>query len=820
MKKRKETYLAWILAVALILTGISLPGQTKFVKADSDFGTTRTYSDSVTATVANKKAPSADWSEFEVSLTNNTGENICDWIVVLQVPSGKAGSFKCWNATFAADGDTIYLYPKREGTNAVVAPGHLDVDVPGGGFTSNYVDASQITVKAVYYNKGTKSEYDYSDGTTNDDAGSGSSSGGGSSSATDTSTNKDLTVEYNYAKLLQESLYFYDANMCGTQVEEHCGLNWRGNCHTQDQSVTYQGTTVDVSGGFHDAGDHVKFGLPQGYAASVLGMSYYEFGTSYDELKLTAHLQTITDYFCNYFKRCTVYQNYAERTGDVIAFCYQVGDGNADHGYWGAPEKQTGSRPAYFADSSNPATDEVSVAIAALALNYMNFKNQEDLQTAKDLFAFAQKNSKSCATQGASPFYSSDSWQDDYALAASALYAATGEAAYQTEYNNNKSGINTGWVLDWSNTGCMAAMLADDSSIVAQITNTKSNGSVLDGTFQCIKDWGSCRYNAALQFTGLVYDKMSNTSEYASWAKSQMDYILGNNPNKRCYVVGYHENSSKYPHHRAASCSSDASQISANHYTLLGALVGGPKMNGYYQDDQADYCCNEVALDYNAGLVGAAAGLYYHYKNSTEENYSTTLASQEELSAVGVTKFYEALEGQTGGEEQQTAAPATNTETPSNTGMPAGSATEAPGNSGVTSTNAPVNPEGTKAPNTSGATASPLPQTTLQPSATIVPGNASAGVNGSRNTVNGQTKKTKVTLKKKVLKVKKGKKVRIRIKKKAATDSVKAYKIVGKKKVVKVSRKGVVTGRKKGKTTVKVIMRSGASAKCKIIVKK
>lgn len=44
-----------------------------------------------------------------------------------------------------------------------------------------------------------------------------------------------------------------------------------------------------------------------------------------------------------------------------------------------------------FADASNPATDEVSVAIAALALNYINFGNNGDLKTAKDLFTFVEK---------------------------------------------------------------------------------------------------------------------------------------------------------------------------------------------------------------------------------------------------------------------------------------------------------------------------------------------------------------------------------------------------------------------------------------------
>ena len=45
------------------------------------------------------------------------------------------------------------------------------------------------------------------------------------------------SVEVNYAKLLQESLYFYDANMCGPKVSERSAFSWRGNCHAGDVSV-------------------------------------------------------------------------------------------------------------------------------------------------------------------------------------------------------------------------------------------------------------------------------------------------------------------------------------------------------------------------------------------------------------------------------------------------------------------------------------------------------------------------------------------------------------------------------------------------------
>ena len=99
----------------------------------------------------------------------------------------------------------------------------------------------------------------------------------------------------NYAKLLQESLFFYDANMCGKQVESKGLMSWRSNCHTSDE----------VDGGFHDAGDHAMFGLPQGFTASVLAWSYYEFKDAYDALGQTEHYKTIMNHFCEFFRNST-----------------------------------------------------------------------------------------------------------------------------------------------------------------------------------------------------------------------------------------------------------------------------------------------------------------------------------------------------------------------------------------------------------------------------------------------------------------------------------------------------------------------------------
>lgn len=840
-KKSRRCRIAWLLAVALTLTAGSVPGQFVRVSAETPYETGRSQSGNIDIRITSQDGASNDWSGFDMAVTNNTGQTICDWVIELTVPDGTADKFKCWNATFVADGNTIRLYPARDGNNAVLSPGAMSANTPGGGFASVYVAASDIKAAKVSYNYGSSSAFDYSSGETKDDNGGGN--GGNGSSATDSTTDKNLEIEYNYAKLLQESLYFYDANMCGPQVDDKCALSWRGACHTADTQVTLalngKNYTLDVSGGFHDAGDHVKFGLPQGYAATALGLGYYVFQDAYTELGQAGHLQTITDYFCDYFRRSTVMEG-----GEAVAFCYQVGEGGPDHGYWGPPEKQEGSRKAFFATSSNPATDQVSIAAAALAVNYLNFGSAEDLKTAEALFAFAQKNSKSCATDGVGGFYDSGSWQDDYAVAAAALYQATQDSRYQAEYENHKGSINTGWSLGWNDTAIMASALMKDWDKIGQAAEVYKSAVLLDGVYSCLDDWGSCRHNASMQFVALMYDK-NNTPKYKDWAGSQMRYILGENPNKRCYVVGYNANSSKYPHHRAASRSGDAGQVREDRYTLLGALVGGPKKDGTYHDSQNDYVANEVALDYNAGLVGAAAGLYLAYKDTDLPSHSNLLAAKEELEAIGVTKYYGDLE------QMGTPAPTAGTSQPGQSSEPGESAlpgaSSEPGASGqpdVSSTppDTTVQPGQSSEPGTTdlpGVSGQPsgssAPGVTNQPGASTRPGTTAQPGSTGRPAVTGTPapttpggdqyggqnngKKTKLVLKKKTLKIKVGRKAKIRIKKKAAGDQVKKYRIRG-KKIVKVSQKGVVRGKRKGKTKVVVIMKSGARAVCKIIVKK
>ena len=405
-------------------------------------------------------------------------------------------------------------------------------------------------------------------------------------------------ADTNYAKLLQYSLYFYDANMCGDMSE--CALEWRGNCHMND----------DVVGGFHDAGDHVWFGVPEGYTAAVLGWSYYEFKDAYEATGQGAHLKVITDRFASFIRNAT------KLNGDnVSSLLIEKGEGGEDHSYWGAPELQ-GGRGRMLWSNGNCANVAAEYA-AALAANYVNFGNPDDLKYAKALYNFAKSSPGGYSCE----FYGNgeSGTADELAWAACWLAIATNkDATYMNDVNSAPEGW---WVMNWENVALGANILK------GELTGDWSGAHELDKMngdgYKFYDKWGSARHNATAQFCSLVAAKHGKGS--ADWAKGQMEYLTGDrafqNGQSYCLVVGFKDNSSKNPHHRASSPDVGAAKENdgtPNKYLLIGALCGGPTdASGSYTDVRSDYVGNEVACDYNAGFVGAAAGLYSFYKSGS-----------------------------------------------------------------------------------------------------------------------------------------------------------------------------------------------------------
>ena len=277
---------------------------------------------------------------------------------------------------------------------------------------------------------------------------------------------------------------------------------------------------------------------------------------------------------------------------------------------------------------TNGASNVAAQYAAALAQNYIISGREEDLTYATALYNFAAKYRKMTYEQST---YSDKDVQDDISWAAGWMYLATKQDDYLTENSKYTSSTN-----DWTKDYCYANASLGAAIINAEITGnwsyaTSCIDSVVNANqnqYYVMNSWGSARHNTLMQTCALVvsHHKDESGKDYSEWAKKQMNYILGDNNANVCLVVGWNDVSATSPHHRAASNLTNSSDwheynswngdyASTGGHILYGALCGGPTSTDFntYSKSAKEATSNEVALDYQVGLVGAAAGLYAAY---------------------------------------------------------------------------------------------------------------------------------------------------------------------------------------------------------------
>jgi len=134
--------------------------------------------------------------------------------------------------------------------------------------------------------------------------------------------------------------------------------------------------------------------------------------------------------------------------------------------------------------------------------------------------------------------------------------------------------------------------------------------------------------NAAMLLTryAQIATTQHKAKSYLDFARSQLDYALGDNPMSAPYVVGSNPNSPANPHSAMASGGNDINDIDTSPpqeaYILYGAVVGGPDDKDRFYDIRSDWPETEVALDYNAPMLTLAA---MHVLNDTSDPFFTHL---------------------------------------------------------------------------------------------------------------------------------------------------------------------------------------------------
>ncbi|MDN4068472.1 glycoside hydrolase family 9 protein [Paenibacillus vini] len=437
--------------------------------------------------------------------------------------------------------------------------------------------------------------------------------------------------DYNYAEALQKSIYFYETQRSG-ELPDNNRVEWRGDSGMQDGADVGH----DLTGGWYDAGDHVKFGFPMASTATLLAWSVYEYRDGYEQ---SGQLDEILDnirWATDYFMKAHTAPN--ELWG-------QVGNGTADHNWWGPAEVMPMQRPAYKIDAAHPGSDLAGETAAALAAASIIFKDSDPsysaelLRHAKELYSFADqyRGKYSDSITDATQFYNSWSgYADELSWGAVWLYLATQDQNYLDKaiaasdlWGTNQQGQwDYKWTHAWDDkhygAQLLLARITGDPRFVQSternmefwttgVSGTGEKVSYTPGGLAHLDQWGALRYSANQAFLAFVYsDWVSDAAKKInarSFAEQQILYMLGDNPRNSSYVIGFGDNSPQHPHHRTSHGSwADSQSVPANHrHVLYGALVGGPSKTDAYTDSIGDYVSNEVATDYNAGFTGALA---------------------------------------------------------------------------------------------------------------------------------------------------------------------------------------------------------------------
>jgi hypothetical protein len=473
------------------------------------------------------------------------------------------------------------------------------------------------------------------------------------------------TAEFSgpdYTDAMRMAVKFFGGQRCGNTHNWMLYENDSKNgdvCHTKD-AVVVNGTTYDVSGGWHDCGDHFKVATTMGYSAIGLLTAYdcwpkafeddhdpeYKPGANgipdvLDEVKIAT----------DYFMKCLI---------NGTTFVYWVGDGR-DHLKWVTSEYQStfapdsGGNPRPVSVTSSAGGAQAADYASALALMARLYPDQAYAQKCKEAAINFYTYAKAHPTNISIPeFYAApnqDVW-DELSLASILLFYLTKTESYKTEAmsyfkkpNGNEYYYESNSPLAWDSKGDVAYYYIIKANPAA--TNDPSGGGTIKSFLKknvqtgisaansygipwkwLTSNWGSNKLACGSAFAATLYAKLIEDGVITAvdglaattandYAKKIINYMLGENEIKHPYLHGYKDDTYCKIHHRNAmgrddNPNTDIKNSSAYKFKS-GGLIGGPKSSaGTFSnivEGGDSFMETEGGCDYNASFIGPLAAL-------------------------------------------------------------------------------------------------------------------------------------------------------------------------------------------------------------------
>ncbi|KAJ7250444.1 hypothetical protein O6H91_17G062000 [Diphasiastrum complanatum] len=449
-------------------------------------------------------------------------------------------------------------------------------------------------------------------------------------------------------------------------------ISYRGNSGLKDGVSS--GSSVNLVGGYYDAGDNIKFHFPAAFTMTLLSWSVIEYSAKYEAAGELNHVTELIKWGTDYLLK--TFNASAPRVDYIYA---QVGQGGQagpsnpnDHYCWERPEDMDYARPVAQLSSGSDLAAEMAAALAAASIVFKdNAAYSEKLVNgARTLFQMSRdrRGRYSASVPDAASFYNSTGYYDEFLWGGAWLYYATGNISYLQLVTTYGIGLHAGaygggpsyGVFDWDNKLIGAQVLLTRLRLLQGpgypyeevLRNLHNQTNIVMCSYLPIyqrfprTQGGLTIFNqgrpAPLQYTvnaaflAALYADYLTAADVPGWncgpefynaetlrnfSRSQIDYVLGKNPLKMSYMVGFGNKYPQHVHHRAASIPRNKQRYGCldgwrwldsrlpNPNVLVGALVGGPDVRDHFQDVRSNYNSTEPTIAGNAGLVAALVAL-------------------------------------------------------------------------------------------------------------------------------------------------------------------------------------------------------------------
>ncbi len=442
-----------------------------------------------------------------------------------------------------------------------------------------------------------------------------------------------------YLEPLRTTMLGYYGLRCGQAVEfEHQGHAFaHGACHLDDALASLSSSTrVHATGGWHDAGDYGKYVVNSGFTLGMLLLAWEQFPGVLGELsmpEIPEHDNDVPDYLDELRYQLDWMLTMQHESGAV----HHKLSAATFSGFI-LPERD--QRPRALAPESAEATADFAAALAQAARLFRPWDAafaEQCLRAAERAVAWLQANPDYPRVDlaGFSTGTYITSADDDRLWARTELWRATGDPRWLEAIEAELSALEVRLDWDWSNVENLAlfAYALSDSTARTEHVVEQVREQILTAADALAESaqvhaysrsfggnyyWGSNGVLARTVITLGVAHQLRPEARYRDAAQRQLDHLLGLNVFSRSQVTGVGHLPPRFPHHRP----SGADRVAP---PWPGLLVGGPNgqanadNQGYdlsipakaWQDVQASYWSNEVAINWNAPLVYTLAWLLH-----------------------------------------------------------------------------------------------------------------------------------------------------------------------------------------------------------------